>query len=309
MTRRPGLTLTEVLVTLAILAFGILAIMTLFPLAASQMAVAVRDSRSAQAAQLADSFFRAYWRTEVVDKIREGKPVTEPFFFDLTDPGLGPTVTPPAQDLEPSYPVVIDPFGFASHTSFPDRFGDLGGTFIRRRSLRVVDNQPSHFPMKLCSLPDSHSFDEFGRPTADREYRYNWLWVVQRPVNQKKLTANLTVVVFDRRPFRYAPPGTEPVYLAPNVQPGQNTLFLNGITDIRPGNWIMDATIIPGPEPLRHAFCYQVVSVTEYGSQTLLELNAPLRRIDGQSSPYTGSFVYLRGACGVSVRPPLTSGS
>ena len=68
MTRRPGLTLTEVLVTLAILAFGILGILTLFPLAASQMAIAVREDRSAQAAHAADAYFRAYWKSEHADK-------------------------------------------------------------------------------------------------------------------------------------------------------------------------------------------------------------------------------------------------
>ena len=86
MTRRTGLTLMEVLVTLFILAFGVMAILTLFPLAASQMFIAVREDRSALAAHSADGFFRAYWKSEVVDRNRDGQPILEDFYAALSDP-------------------------------------------------------------------------------------------------------------------------------------------------------------------------------------------------------------------------------
>ena len=322
MYRRAGLTLTEVLVTLGILALGILAILTLFPLAASQMAIAVRENRSAQAALAADSFFRAYWKTEIVDRARDGLTIMEPFYHTLTDGGGAPL--PPALDDEASYPVVVDPFGYASRNSLllQNTVGDAPGmppiTNLRRRTLGMIGD-PSHprytpltqFPLRLCSLPDGLGYDEYGRPNADREYRYNWLWVVQRPLNRNRFQTDLTVVVFDRRPYRYAPPGMEAVYSAHNVTPLSSTVILDGITDLKPGNWIMDATITnPATTGLRirHANFYQVVSVTEFGNQTALELQTPIKvRSDGSKNPYDGTFVVFRGVCGVSVRPPLTS--
>ncbi len=328
MYRRPGLTLTEVLVTLGILALGILAILTLFPLAASQMAIAVRENRNAQAALLADNFFRAYWKTEIVDRARDGLPINELFYHTLTAgaiPSDGVPPLPSALDDEASYPVIVDPFGYASRTSsvFQNTVGDAPGTphgtNLRRRTLGMISD-PSHprytplleFPLRLCSLPDGLGYDEYGCPNADREYRYNWLWVVQRPLNRNRFQADLTVVVFDRRPYRYAPAGTETVYNAPNVTPLSTTVILNGPTDLKPGNWIMDATITnpatSGGLRIRHANFYQVVSVTEFGSRTVLELQTPIKvRSDGSKNPYNGTFVVFRGVCGVSVRPPLTS--
>ncbi len=306
MTRRPGLTLTEVLVTLGILAFGLLAILTLFPLAASQMSIAVREDRSAQAATAADSYFRAYWKAEIVDKKRDGLAVTEPFYADLNTGGGFPQ----AGSDEPSYPVLVDPFGYASRSStYQGRLGDFAGTNVRRHTLNVVMNNAAYtqFPMRLCSLLDGLGYDEDGRPSQDREYRYNWLWVIQRPQNRNEFTAAMTVVTFDRRPFLYASPGSEAVFTAASVTPGTTSVILSGSADIRPGGWVMDATVSGG---LRHANFYQVVTVTDTGSVTQLELQSPIKtRSDASNSTYTATFVVLRGVSGVSFRHPLSSGN
>src|SRR2546430_7170418 len=45
MTRRPGITLVEVLVAILIVGVGLLALLTLFPLGALEMAQAVKDDR------------------------------------------------------------------------------------------------------------------------------------------------------------------------------------------------------------------------------------------------------------------------
>ena len=59
---RPGLTLTEVLVAMFVMALGLMALATLFPLGALQIGQALKDDRTAQTAMLADGWLRVYWR-------------------------------------------------------------------------------------------------------------------------------------------------------------------------------------------------------------------------------------------------------
>ena len=53
MSRRPGITLLEVLIAIFVMGIGLLALLVLFPLGALTMAQAIRDDRCAQAAQQA----------------------------------------------------------------------------------------------------------------------------------------------------------------------------------------------------------------------------------------------------------------
>lgn len=320
MTRRPGLTLMEVMVTLFILAFGVMAILTLFPLAASQMFIAVREDRSALAANAADGFFRAYWKSEVVDRKRDGQTPADEFYTALDDPGSGATpartgLNPPADD-EASYPVVIDPMGWAAGRG--TWLGDSGGTTnVPRRSLRtatVTNAGNQQFPLRLCSLMDGFGYDAYGVPTADRELRYNWLWVVQRVPNRNKSAAHLTVVVFDNRPHLYTPPGgAEVVVENVTVNPNTTSVEFPGLPDIKPGAWVMDATVGTATSTVskvRQAHFYQAVSVTPdaVNNKTVLELQRPLRTpSDNNATPYLGTFVILRGVSGVSVRAPLSA--
>lgn len=329
MSRRPGLTLTEVLVTLAILAFGILAILTLFPLAASQMAIAVREDRSAQAANAADGYIRAYWKSEVVEKLPSP---TEPFYAALLDPNNG--VTPPHTGLtaavagEPSYPVVIDPMGYASRGPVTGSWvGDAGVSNAPRRTLSTILNtvpapQRNQFAFRLCSQMDGMGYDENGRPTPDRELRYNWAWMIQCPDAGTRTTANLNVVVYDNRPSLYAPTGSEGTFntAAPHVEPGSTKLNLvrtaGVLPDIKPGMWVMDVTDptvnSTPPNKIRHGYCYQVVSVVPdaTGNVVYLELQTPLKLISNSGWPaasaFQGKFVVMRGVTGVYRRADLT---
>ncbi len=317
MTRRPGLTLTEVLVTLAILAFGVLGILTLFPLAASQMAIAVREDRSAQAANAADGYFRSYWKSECVDKTRDGLPVNETFFTAMDDPDGGGPLPPAAAD-EPSYPVAVDPIGYVTR---PGWVGDTS-TKVARTSTQAVQSAPpalrNLYAFRLCSQMDGLGYDDNGHPTPDRELRYNWMWVLQRPQNGNKLTATMNVVVFDNRPQLYAPPGTEGVFdtAAPHVVPGSTSLNLvrtaGLLPNVKPGMWIMDVTDpTVGGNKIRHANFYQVVSMTPdaTGNVVYLELQTPLKKSNDPAVPgtYAGRFVVLRGVTNVYPRPTLTA--
>ncbi|MBA4189714.1 MAG: hypothetical protein C0467_17145 [Planctomycetaceae bacterium] len=321
MSRRSGLTLTEVLVTLAILSFGILAILTLFPLAASQMAVAVREDRSAQAANAADGYMRAYWKSEVADKIRTGVPVTEPFFTAMDDPNAGV----PLADLrltlllagltESSFPVFVDPIGVAARTG-PGKnwMGDGGNANAPRRSLSLLGTNPTQ-AFRACSLMDGLGYDDNGHPTPDREMRYNWMWMLQRQPGASKDTADMTVIVYDNRPNLYAPTGVEAGFQSLGVMlPGSSSLkltFTGPAPNVKPGTWIVDVTdpILSLPATkTRNANFYQVVTAGEpSGGSIDLELNNPLKKSnDPLVGAYVGKFLVLKGVSGVYPRAPLT---
>ena len=59
MTRRSGFTLIEALMAVFVMAIGLLALLTLFPLGAMQMDKAIKDQRSAEAANNAISICKA----------------------------------------------------------------------------------------------------------------------------------------------------------------------------------------------------------------------------------------------------------
>jgi hypothetical protein len=62
MNRRNAVTLTEVLIAIFVLSIGLLALLSLFPLGAAQMAQALKDQRSAESAGIAGSQGRMLWK-------------------------------------------------------------------------------------------------------------------------------------------------------------------------------------------------------------------------------------------------------
>lgn len=217
MTRRNGMSLTEVLVALFILTIGVIGILTMFPLGAAQMARAVRDDRSAQAASNADAYMRWYWATYVANNTISGSPnwpnqdsflVNGSGLFDNPAQVASiPPGYPQFQGLQPlqvmqaavqgnasfvgqiSYPVIVDPMGGQARQW---SFGDSPNfTQIPRYSLQFSQQQPtgnivaqpqlSGFNYRASSLVDSLGYNENGTPTNDLEMRYNWLYVLQRP--------------------------------------------------------------------------------------------------------------------------------
>jgi prepilin-type N-terminal cleavage/methylation domain-containing protein len=328
--RRAGLTLMEVLVTLVILAIGVLAILTLFPLAAVNMARAVKDDRSYHAARSMDGLVRGYWKAEIV----ETGGANDPLLFNAFDDPDGPTGNRnllPAGPFEWSYPVVVDPWGYTARV--PGRRDWIGdpSTFVPRRTMsRLFTDPQGRDVLSAISLKDTVGYDADLRLTADREYRYNALVIAQRPLNINRYAANLTVVVFDNRPFLFAPSVSEAVF-GTQFTPGSNVRFIPGGTtitvnhtvgvgpNVRPGRWVMDASVNPGnnnpARPLiRHANLYQVVSVvTDTGDPTtarvtILEVQTPVTTTDNNLTAYNGTLVVLDGVSGVFQRPALTAG-
>jgi hypothetical protein len=103
MNRRPGTTLTEVLIAIFIVAIGLMSLLTLFPLGLLQMGQAIKDDRCAQAAASAEGYFRAYFKSIWVNN--QTGPLDGTLFSAgalngttdaMDDPAnLGPLQTPP----------------------------------------------------------------------------------------------------------------------------------------------------------------------------------------------------------------------
>src|SRR4051794_36160600 len=102
MTRRAGMTMTEVLVALFIMALGVIAILTMFPLGMLNMASALRDDRSAQCAAAADGTMRSYWKAYVVETGSQDQ-----YLVNGPKCAFDPNQNIPGN--EPSLPVFVDP--------------------------------------------------------------------------------------------------------------------------------------------------------------------------------------------------------
>lgn len=158
MTRRPGLSLTEVLVALFIMGIGTIAILTLFPLGALNMAQAFRDDRCTQAASQADAFLRYYVkdkasRNSSSNNLTAAPPTGEPFYHAMSDPDPGKVATaqlipvpptPPPAPMRAGYPVVIDPLGYLNRGGRDDNPSDGKGPILWVGEKGFGDNTTPH---------------------------------------------------------------------------------------------------------------------------------------------------------------------
>jgi hypothetical protein len=155
--RRSGVTLTEALIAVGIMAIGLVALMTFFPLAAVQMARSFKDDRTGTLAANMDNLFRTAWREIWLNPTTAGERYTDydvlknresalqamddPYaeykngsrtYFPSSFPGL--YVKPPYRSANGS---TADP------TTFDEWYGNLYTSAIRNN-----ENLPS-FPVML----------------------------------------------------------------------------------------------------------------------------------------------------------------
>lgn len=322
-TARPGLTLTEALVSLFVMALGLLSLLTLFPLGAFQIGQALKDDRCAQTAVQADGFLRAYWQTNVIDGTAENGNILQaalnPGTIGPITAATMPVLNPGTQADEPSYPVFVDPLGWAARGAIPAEQAWLARsnataaaatTIVPRRNLAVAVD-----PLRTCCLADDLAFGENGAPgaTVDWQARYNWSAVVQLPRLGNRTVANLTVLVFDGRPPLQGATQTELlVTTAGTVTPGTTTSVtitlpggFDGTTNyVRKGGWIMDGTIAG---TTRLANFYRIAGVTPGAPGTFtLDLETPIKpQWNGVSTPYTPQLYVFAGLAEVFERPQL----
>lgn len=299
MTRRAGMTMTEVLVALFIMALGVIAILTMFPLGMMNMANALRDDRTAQSAASADGYMRTYWKMYVTETQSDATLINA-----FTNPGapLGQLTAANAAG-QPSYPVFVDPIGYFSNSS-PNW---VAGNVYPRVNLTTTSTQT--LAIRACSMLDGITYGPNGSAdttttpgSVDRDKRYNWLWVLQRPNSQSPTEATMQVVVFERRSPRYSPPNAEGTFAATMI-PGATSLTLPYNSGLMKGNWILDAT---NSGTVRQAYFYRVSSATDNGTGFDIELETPIRRIDSQSGSYSATIIVMPGVADVFTRPNLT---
>jgi len=243
---RAGVTLLEVLVAIFVMAIGMLAILTLFPLGAINMAQAIKDDRTRQTADQADAFMRMYWLNSVATL--PGTPNRDDMLANsLANPnlvppdpfpsvplannqlkyGTTPEVFPPvAIASQPSYPVLIDPLAFFAEAPggqprfWVARGSTNAGLLIPRRNLNIAipPNIPPSTPaiisqlaVQTCCMVDDMTFHENGSPDPGllRQGRYSWAVMLRRPQSSQPNTATMTILVFEGRPPLLATPGDE----------------------------------------------------------------------------------------------------
>lgn len=308
---REGVTLIEVLVAIFIMALGMMALLTLFPLGALRMAQAIQDDRTASCATNANAI-------AIIKGIRNDPLVVlEPapllptakrdvdvFEADLDDYPFAPIAGPgpyPAPDPNgPSNPVMVDPAGVRMGQRW---VGGLTG-LIPRRDTTFTDRNTklAAETYRWFTFLDDYEFDRtFGVPTppGSREYNYSWAYMMRRPKASEPAVVDVSVMVFKRRPLILSgAAGTlrEQIYLtynppAPAAKVRQvfdttrNVVTIDysdgkDAPSVRPGEWILDATVRLSPTGKRisHAYFYRVVSVTDISDTQLeIEVQTPLR--------------------------------
>ncbi|MBX7104458.1 MAG: prepilin-type N-terminal cleavage/methylation domain-containing protein [Gemmataceae bacterium] len=235
--KRHGTTLIEVLAAIFILALGLVALMTLFPLGAAQMARSIQDERAAQIAGNAASYFRWYWRSQCEPDMmnRTGDKMlyesVNPSWYGaaLDDPNAGvpnayvktatnifPAPANTAANISarsrsslPSYPVFIDPVGWMAAGASVDQYwvGEKSPTVppagyihapIPRRTIVGMTTLPQ--VLRMFSMLDDMGFDTSGVSNVnERSSQYSYAWLLRRNNSSLRQEVNLTVVVYFRR--------------------------------------------------------------------------------------------------------------
>ena len=296
---RRAAALVEALVAIAVMAFGLLSILSLFILGLVNMAQANRDERAAQAATNASAL------AEVMDVRNDPLLFTAPLPNDVfvrPFPGASPPdLSTIANYTGSGYPVYVDPYGLQTG---PGRLGQVlagaalpfGSSGVARRSVSyVVSNpRPTAAIRRWFTLQDDMNFLRDGPATGlpclpggvvERENRYSWAYLLRRPRLQDRSVVEMSIVVYSGRP---ASPAGEVVYAGAPGNPVRLVADASSVIvtwnpaageeppPVRPGSWILDATMVhttPPPAPANapfrpdpHGFFYRVVAVNEVGT-------------------------------------------
>lgn len=238
MTRRPAVTLMEVLIAMFIMAIGMLALAALFPVGAVSMAQALKDDRCASTAAMAEN-------VAIAMDVRHDSA--------LTTVGFGSTATL----------VYVDPYGFQGLLGLP-----LGGV-IPRVSPSFVGGSPQ-LADRWFSLPDDITFLDGGTPdtsssSVDRGRRYTYAYML-RQLTPSSLV-QLYVVVYSGRPTAVLTPETS---LAATVNSTNSVLLGATGTTAKRGGWILSLDSGTNSFGTLGNF-YRITNIVESGGTTTLE--------------------------------------
>ncbi len=242
MKHRPGITLVEVLVSIFIMGIGMIALLTLFPLGALNVAQALRDDRASQCATNANAFANAM-------DLRHDTNVVSNFTNQLTplaNRGLG------YDPNGPSAPIYVDAYYGPSPGI---NAGSLGGVLTRVTPSYVTTTSGID---AWFSLLDDLTFSTTGLPTTngaaapnttvERTGAYNWAYLLRRPRLGNASVTDMTVVVYAGRVTQTTDGETLLTNAANQVSGaiGSNSITFNYNPATKPrirnGSWIMDVT-------------------------------------------------------------------
>lgn len=226
MTRRPAVTLMEVLIAMFIMAIGMLALLALFPVGAVSMAQALKDDRCAYASYIAEN-------VAIANNLRYGDLLVNTALNNPAGTGL----------------VYVDAYA-AQQIAVQPALGFVGGSLIPRVN-------PSFTPTlvladRWLSLPDDITFYQSGYPDVssgfiDRGRRYSIAYLLRRQVplsvNPNPVPVQLYAVVYAGRPVNsLATTTTEwPLTLTVQGVVGTNGVQVNGVgTTLKRGGWILE---------------------------------------------------------------------
>jgi prepilin-type N-terminal cleavage/methylation domain-containing protein len=277
---RKGITLLEVLVSIFIMGIGMLALLTLFPLGAVNMARALQDDRASSAANIASE-------TAVAKDLRHDPGVVNAF---LTPPGL-PPLAPTAAG--PSYPVHPYMATLAPLLGQPPNA-------IPRTSVSYAPSGPAI--NRWFSLQDDMTFGEDalppGAPTQviQKGGRYTWSYLLRRPRASSDAVVDLWVIVYAGRDTQTFPPTGEDSFPAQGAR-GANTLLVSYAGPDKPatrkGTWVLDVTADPTTGVPQGNF-YRVVNVSDSGpNQLALEVDPPLKANVGNPAANTNGVIVV----------------
>jgi type II secretory pathway pseudopilin PulG len=320
MPRRPGATLLEVLVAIFVMAIGLIALLTLFPIGALRMAQAIQDEQSAQAAGNAQA-------VSVMKNLRN-----EPGLQNPSDGFKNPTPGGPLLDADPqgpSYPVFIDPVGWRTANGLGAQTIVAGSSAVTRRTVSFVNT--NFDANQWFTLPDDIDFENAatgptnatagtprwllpGGPAFIRDLRYSYAYLCQRPRYSDKSVVDTAIVVYNKRPLSQAGGISLPEYAYVNsaFNIANNTVTIDyskgGVPPppLRSGDWILDATPIQNAAAntgTAHGYFYRVVGITDNtaAQNMVVEVGTPLR---GFAASQVGTVIVLDGVTEVFEKGP-----
>jgi prepilin-type N-terminal cleavage/methylation domain-containing protein len=243
MRARSGVTLLEVLIAIFIMGIGLLALLALFPLGASVMALAMRDARCAEAGHNAKGTC-----------------------FGQNGP---------------SYPVFVDPIGVyyigLGNAPLAVNLPRTSWTLPPDPNPLITNGNKA---LRWCSLADDYTFDNSGSANnsatgVERESRYTWAYLMKLPNVQSPSVVDISVVVYQGRNLQVA--GGETPYTVLTNGPKTIAVAYSGGNkpNIKRGGWILDVTSYNpnDPDPTKRALAlkygpvaanfYRVVDITD----------------------------------------------
>jgi hypothetical protein len=303
MSTRRGLSVTEVLIAIFVMAIGMISLLALFPIGMLRMAWAIRDNRLANATGNSEAVLEGH-------NIRADATVIS---AATSDTNLAAYFTDPnAPHSANSPPVLVDPIGcfvWPDGSGYGQRTGvrptAIGPSFGIRRSptAGAPANAPRSLLYRWFTLEDDVAFDTNGMPLdlapnpgiqVARERRYSWAYLWRRPRWSEASVVDISIILYSGRqltglggsPQEYSATGPAAtngrVFVA-----GQRQAYLawgNTQQAVRPGYWVLDATMIapsgPGqPNWYLNGFFYQVTNVydPDAAGNQIIEIDRPAR--------------------------------